>query len=316
MTFSDWLESTSRRFRERPMGQAAARSVHELALGGMRRVDRAFPTGECYWDRDWEVLIILDACRYDLFEEVSREYGWIPEEISAVRSPASHSDDWMGYHFSEEYADEKASAALVCANVFTEQTTAADEWAYLDELWRTGWDTQAGVVRAETVVDAAIDAWRNERESAGINRMIVWFLQPHVPFVPVEWSNGYGDVAEFGYESVDYRGEGSPWDRYREGKLTREELWSAYRANLRYALDNVARLRENVETGRMVITSDHGNGMGEWGIYGHPKGMMTDALRRGPWVEIEATDTKSHMPEAVTGGESTRVERLRSLGYL
>lgn len=36
------------------------------------------------------------------------------------------------------------------------------------------------------------------------------------------------------------------------------------------ALDEVETVIENL-LGKVVVTSDHGNGMGEWGVYAHPR---------------------------------------------
>ena len=41
-----------------------------------RYLDRALPETPNVMDRDWDTLVILDACRYDYFASRS----WIPEE--------------------------------------------------------------------------------------------------------------------------------------------------------------------------------------------------------------------------------------------
>lgn len=54
-------------------------------------------------------------------------------------------------------------------------------------------------------------------------------------------------------------------------------------------------LLETVDADRVVVTSDHGNTIGECGTFGH-HGVPLDVLRRVPWVETDATDTGSFEP--------------------
>jgi hypothetical protein len=77
--------------------------------------------------------------------------------------------------------------------------------------------------------------------------------------------------------------------------------------------------------GRTVITSDHGNLVGEraWPVpvrlYGHPEGIRHPALVKVPWAVIEGDGRRAVVDEgvhAVTGEADEVVEqRLRDLGY-
>jgi hypothetical protein len=100
--------------------------------------------------------------------------------------------------------------------------------------------------------------------------------------------------------------------------LDRETLWAAYSDNLRYVLDTVETLRENIETDSMVVTSDHANAIGEFGIYGHPKNVPHPAIRRVPWVEVDAHDGGAYVPERPPPDDTvsaTIEDRLSALGY-
>ena len=67
--------------------------------------------------------------------------------------------------------------------------------------------------------------------------------------------------------------------------LDKEQLREDYRKNLEYVMDSVEKLGENLE-GRTVVTSDHGNLIGEKGRYGHPGKKEHKALREVPWDVI------------------------------
>lgn len=144
--------------------------------------------------------------------------------------------------------------------------------------------------------------------------MVVWYLQPHIPFVTAEWSEGYqrnnfGDADAF---------DRSVWDLLREGDLTYQEVWGSYWENLEYVLDDVELLLENLDVERPVISSDHANGFGEWGIYGHPRYIPAPSLKRVPWATAEATDKGTLAPDIPTEADVDQAdveERLRNLGY-
>ncbi len=93
-------------------------------------------------------------------------------------------------------------------------------------------------------------------------------------------------------------------------------MWEDYRSNLEYALDSVRTLLKSVD-GDVVITADHGNLLGEFGLYGHPDYVPVPALKRVPWCRTTAENEGKYEPvewsnESV---KDDREELLRNLGY-
>jgi hypothetical protein len=83
-----------------------------------------------------------------------------------------------------------------------------------------------------------------------------------------------------------------------------------------YVLDSVKTLLRSVD-GSVVITADHGNLLGEFGLYGHPDYVPAPALKRVPWCRTIAEDDGTYEPvewsnESV---KDDREELLRDLGY-
>jgi hypothetical protein len=105
-------------------------------------------------------------------------------------------------------------------------------------------------------------------------------------------------------------------DRLRRGEITHETALSAHRTALLTVLEEVTRLLRTVDADRVVITADHGEAYGEWGIYGHPYHMPLSVLRTVPFVTTEAVSdlapTENDVEPVETG---TREEKLRALGY-
>lgn len=318
MTFADWRQDTYRRYREQDIRTATRVSASELLIGAGRRIGQKWNYGASMWDRQWDVLIILDACRYDLFCEVAPEYEFLPDDPDWVYSPASQSREWMERHFRENHRHETERTALMSGNVFTrEDWVEPDHFAHLDEIWKHSWDDDLGTIPPRPVTDASVDFWRNHRDAADADRMIAWYLQPHNPFVETEWSEGW-DRDIIGRADEHSK---SVWQKLRDGDLDASEVWEAYRDNLRYVLDDVALLVENLDADRVAITADHGNGFGEFGIYGHPPYVPHPALKRVPWVEVEAADDRTRTTDYAPDENSQDIvdvdvdSRLRHLGY-
>jgi hypothetical protein len=317
MTFGDWVDESKFKIREYGpyrggrsaayafWGGAARRFYHSLGL------DRV---GTHVLDRDWDLLLILDTCRPDVLAEVAADYDYLSTDVPELTSVGSTSWEWMERTFTDEYADELAETAYVCANGFSKEFGRAfdfrpEGFGLLDEVWRYGWDDDRGICPPETVADRAIDVHRN----TDFDRTIVHFMQPHAP---------YRSLDAVGRSSAEER-EGhrrSVWDLLQMGDLSREAAWEAYRDNLRWVLDDgVDRILENVDAENVVITSDHGEAFGEWGFYGHFRHVAVDALRQVPWVETTAEDTGTYEPtvepEDVDLATSVVNDRLRALGY-
>lgn len=117
MTFSDWVADTAARFREHSFRFATKRSGQELLMSALRRAPS--PAGNPVWERKWDVLLILDACRWDVFSEHYGDADWL-NCVEATTSIGSASPEWMDKTFTTEYEDELASTAYVTGNPYSE----------------------------------------------------------------------------------------------------------------------------------------------------------------------------------------------------
>lgn len=321
MTFTDWLHETRTDIQEHGLVTGSRFAAQEFAIGAGRRLGQHLNYGRTVWDDDWDVLILLDACRWDLMQEVASAWEFLPAEVPATYAAASMSEEWLERHITPDHQSEIERTALVAANAFTRNDWVRDaDWASLDEVWTHSWSDDHGTVLPRPVTDAAIRHWRASRGDPGhaTEQMIVWYLQPHAPFIDADWSEGF-DKREIGDGQGDHK---SVWYQYRDGELSSAQLWNAYRQNLNHVLADVDLLLSNLEAESVVITSDHANCLGEWGVYGHPKYVPVPALKRVPWVETTACDARTHDPAPAPAEEGDRPsadtvdERLRQLGYL
>ena len=63
------------------------------------------PRGTNIYERDWNALMILDACRVDLMRDVSDEYPFF-DGMKVVKSVGSMFQEWMAKTFTQEYAQK------------------------------------------------------------------------------------------------------------------------------------------------------------------------------------------------------------------
>lgn len=312
MGLSAWLDRARMQldvYGLRRGGLAMARSFWSGVAHRLSAV-RSVDTTHVY-DREWDLLLVLDACRVDALEAVADEYEFLPEEIPWINSVAPTSSVWLEETFAPEYREAVAQTDYVTANGHAdgldtgEYELGASDFRRLRRVFEYGFDEEYQTVPPETVTDAAIDCFRSSPPERGI----VHYMQPHTPYRSLDL-DGIGERNGKAFRET-------VWDWIAAGRLTRDEAWEHYLETLRWVLDSVAVLLENVDADRVVISADHGEAYGEWGAYGHSDYGAFDGLRRVPWVETTATDRETRRPEvADESTESPDVEeQLRHLGY-
>jgi len=303
-----WIAEQPGRLKRDGIRDGLSASGREFIRYALGRIEPLDVRGEPVYDCDWDVLILLDGCRIDLMESVSDEYGFVPESVPAFRSLASTSTAWMERNFSDDYSSEVRKTCYVTANPFSDDYVDEARFGDADEVWQYAWDDDLGTVPARSVTDRTI----SEARSRDCGRLIAHYMQPHFPSVPEPLGSAMDlDSFESHWDSV--------WDRLCSGDIGEDVVWESYRENLRYVLDDVELLLENLDAGTLVISADHGNAMGQWGQYGHPGGVPIAPLRNVPWVETTATDIGSYDPESEEDRESSTTDevrsRLKDLGY-
>lgn len=267
--------------------------------------------------RDWDNLLILDACRADFFTE----HNEIDGELQTVVSRGSASWEFLTANFAGR---ELHDTILVTANPFVEKLS---DDVFFDvcyaELFER-WDDSLKTIPPETVVEATLQKNKQHPDK----RLIAHFMQPHAPYVGSTGRELY-ERYEFGVFNPDMKGNegftvpeaGIP-QAVEEGPIREEELRQAYAENVQIAIKHAARLVERLN-GRSVVTADHGEMLGERELvrkrYGHRDNIYTPELRIVPWLIVESSDRR----EVIAGEPSeferldddVRESRLQALGY-
>jgi hypothetical protein len=328
ISFNEWLAESLDTLRsgERSLPARLARPLYYVYVAGFLSLTRHVPYGTNVYDRDWDLLVVLDACRVDALREVADEYPFLTD-VESMRSVGSTSFEWLNNTFTRDRLDEVRHTACVTGNGYTDRVfgdggetgSAAipfgpseydvvnpEDFDYLEELWRADIADDEWLIgegermrrHPRYATERAIAAGR----AVDSERLLVHYMYPHDPYPLADeplWR---------------------PFDALRAGTASRSEVWEAYLDALRLVLDEVELLLDNVDADRVAITADHGEAFGEYGFYRHVIGCPIPCMRRVPWVETTATDRKTYRPTApeptATGDDVSVDEQLRQLGYL
>jgi len=261
-------------------------------------------------EEEWDVAIILDACRYDTFKEVYRKY--LPKGKLEKRVGAKDTYDWLMKNFGNGFYDViyvSGHPAINSYGVPWYKFKAINHFFKIYNAWDIGWDEKIGTTKPEVVKETVVKALKKIQKK----KVIVHFMQPHAPYrmQPLQdrsvinrgfWK-GKGKVRKvklklirnvvrsvcqnFGVASLFFsirKKLNLPLNGIEEWywrNFSREELIEMYVDNLKWALESVKELVDEVLKStdkRVIVTADHGEALGENGFWFH--------LNNSPWVRI------------------------------
>jgi len=267
---------------------------------------------------DWDHLLILDACRADMFEEVVGEVG---DSYQRRRSNASATREWIKRTFANK---SMGDTVYVSANPWVSRQASGsfhniiNLWVELYNLDHSELANAADLqefdfdygttIPAGDVTNRAIEV----AEDYPNKRIIVHYFQPHAPCI------GYRD----GTEREEPSRLHPEADSYIRGDTSKEDLWEVYCENTGYAWHHAKRYLEAV-SGKKVVTADHGELFGEllfpfpMGRYAHPVNLHHPELTTVPWAEFEGQrrQIKDDGCNSILVDEQIIETRLRQLGY-
>jgi hypothetical protein len=181
------------------------------------------------------------------------------------------------------------------------------------------------------VYDDVIDAF----ERYPNKRLLIHFMQPHAPYIGGKAKKLYNELKESHGISIERHAKMfdtdltdnvySTWHHVADdGYIDNSQLWELYMENLHIGMEQALKTIRKLE-GKTLITSDHGELLGEdsrFGLppgYGHPKKVYHEKLRIVPWYIIDSDvrrTTISETPKMSNDiNEETVKEHLRALGY-
>lgn len=256
------------------------------------------------------LLIVLDACRYDVFIDNLGLLDGFRLRVFRTYSSGSCTRDWLLNTFTRP-----VNVVYVTANPWVPLLfKSSGVFKAIADVSARFWDEELGTVRAEHVNLVALKYLvRGEK-------LIVHYLQPHAPFITSTWLKDNTSSRELAGSRI--------YKLAARSKAAREEFRRAYIENLRYVLKHVRRLVYSaLKLGyRVVITSDHSEllgvyaplkmfrlffrknllkflrnwlpyAIGYYRVVGHPCGWRGRELYEVPWVEMMANERNQETRE-------------------
>ncbi len=272
-----------------------------------RRNRGSFVTSE-----DWDYLIILDACRYDVFKEEIKKRN-MRGELGYRISRGSATPEFLLENFRK---GNFRNIVYITANPYVNMLLK-DKFYKIIPVWKDGWNEELNTVHPKTVYEYTLDALAMYPDK----RAIIHFMQPHYPFITLKLraDTGIENLRRAALEGKNIWQETTVWSLVRAGLIAHEDAINAYRENLRIALNYVEKLL-NILSGKIVVSSDHGEAFGEKlhplipiKVYGHYIGVKIEPLIKVPWLVVY-NDTRSISQSE--DGEHLKIKRaVRKIKY-
>jgi len=233
----------------------------------------------------WKYLIVLDACRYDVFETVVGRF--FTGRLEAVDSESHCTVQWYLNWCSG--IGRELGVYLVSSSPVPFAYNEA--YRYFTQSKRA-WTHVCPVEPPRTTLDFFRDARMQEPKL----RYLIHIIPPHFPFLGekgqalqekigiLNLTNG-----EMARTEIEKYGRAGHWHEIRE----------AYAENLKLALECVHDRWDLFEDGDAILTSDHGELLGEGDYYGHrypnevrEKEKVDHVLTTVPWFTVDGTIPK------------------------
>jgi len=245
---------------------------------------------------DWDLLIILDACRFDSLALVSD-----CAIITKARSPASGTPSFLKAAKDRGIFDD---TTYISANPQSEKNVPGENVDHIP-LAEECWDDRLATVRPSDIYERAINPVREG------HKVVAHTVQPHYPHIcqvdgdviPVQNGLHPEMVPDFSGQRFVVQ------EALARGLIDLDDAKRSYDIAVKFAWEKAKRIGvELSQDGHTVaITADHGELFGEWGLVEHPAKIGLRSLTEVPWVVFEPSPEKSDM--------TTVNDRLAALGY-
>jgi hypothetical protein len=245
--------------------------LESFAVFGIEKISER---PEEVFEKSWDNLLILDACRYDFYSEFK------PDSKMRI-TKASDSPGYIQSNFSQgDYSD----VVYITGNPFFDESKFSDltvrkpgeVFHDVFHTYKTDWSEDEGTVLPKELIRDA----KTAKKLYPDKKIVVHFMQPHFPFITQATNNG-GIRPDLDHEKEDF----NVWQKAERGLLDHSEVISGYRQNIKYIIEELQDIDEEL-SGKTVITADHGNLLGENGLYGHNYSQPLKGLREVPWDEL------------------------------
>lgn len=273
---------------------------------------------------DWDYLIVLDACRYDFFEIQVNDF--FQGELLKTRSAGSCTLDWCKNTFSETgFSDVVyvSSNPYINSKKELKSFRASKVFKKVIDVWLTGWDDELETVHPRKVTEAAqkelynpnrmiihylqphapyiVDKYKIRESPITFKEMNNFLNIVHDRNSEKKIKQNIADkispkirakVKTFYLYYLQLLGRSpySPLDDIRR-RFGVDGLRDAYTLNLSMVLEEASKMFEIIieedSDAKVIVTSDHGEALGEGIEFAHMCGRDSEVLLSIPWFRVE-----------------------------
>lgn len=251
-------------------------------------------------DKKWDVLIILDACRYDFFKKCNIFKGKLKKVVTGVST-----ESFLRKNFDN----------VDCSNIiYINPIIKFNEWLPSNNFfevvpsWDSCWSNKFGTVLPEKVTELSIKYIKEYPNK----RLIIHYMQPHIPYLSLGTKYVKSSTRNEVINKRESKLKEMLADTLNKAKITLPSIpiWymekffgssagigeiyfnggfnamrEAYKENLDNVLSCVKKIIKHTN-GKVVITADHGEMLGEMGIVGHGRWKNKNVINV-PWFEVK-----------------------------
>ena len=256
----------------------------------------------------WDVLVILDACRYDKFKKLYD--GKNKDNLKKAISPACHTREFLEKIFTKKYDD----IIYISTNPFInsygiklsnkQKFNPKNKFKKIVDLWNLVWDDDLGTVHPKKVNFVA-----KEYLEKSDNRLIIHYMQPHFPYIfyggfkrtgsnkkknkmkrrildktieitkKIIGQKGFWKIGGV-FGQLPKGGQGWIWFNYGTKGIIK-----GYEEDLKLVIGYVKKLINDFPDKNFLIIADHGERLGEHNRFFH-EGRRDKEVIEVPWLEI------------------------------
>lgn len=241
---------------------------------------------------NWDYLIILDACRHDIFKQVVEDLE-IPGKLTEANTRSGNTQMWYRRFWS--YHDHDVILLSANPQPFSEWSWYASRrfkeaiWADPEGLYCR--ENENLLARIEPLLGTdgfgtfhpqiVLDCFEEIKQSG--DKYLIHLMPPHLPFIGEKGKELFEDL---GLELYGHRNIYRAVQEYGEWEYLGECYKESLTETLKYLLSRI-----DLFGGKVVISSDHGEFIGENSWYTHkhctkyPK--LFELIGTVPWFELE-----------------------------
>ena len=218
------------------------------------------------FNADKFIIIIVDACRYDIFSNVYNQY--LEGTLYRMNWNTSCTPDFIVKYYMD-YIDAvyiSANGFIIDRNVNIPKYIKYNGSKHFKKViptFITGWDSYYNTVLPKYVYYDTINNL--------YDRIIIHFIQPHAPY------------RSFKFLKMN---EKHLTNIYRENHSILSNIINAYISNLKWAMGYIKKLVDIIKIRPIIVTADHGELLGEDNMIDHPCKYKHEKLNNIPYLII------------------------------